>query len=329
MAPGKKQHKCGQCKLGIDNNASCILCDVCNLWVHSTCAGFSEDDMTTIRKLPSMSFICTTCKNNLATGGSRDEIANLSKKFDTLCDKFNTVIAKGTEDRDNITSKLDSAVSDIKKELNASVNSLKSDITKCNDHILKVESDIDARITLLEAENNMLHKKFNSTCIVINGLPDCLLNITETVIKLANFYNLEITYHDINQAMYINNKKSLLVKFNCLSIRNDIVNAYFKNLKARPLKAADIVPGSDFPASLLNHRIFINEHYSPAAAKLNSICVKLRKKGIISKYRIINANKPLASLTLPNNVKKELNIDGCAKLLDCAGAGVVGSSLVM
>lgn len=75
----------------------------------------------------------------------------------------------------------------------------------------------------------------------INGLSDCLGNVRNTIIDLASFYEIAINPQDINLAFYTTNKKSVLVKFNSVFLRDQIMGEYFKSIKSQPLKASDFI----------------------------------------------------------------------------------------
>lgn len=256
MAPAKKTHKCVVCKLAIGGTNS-IQCDICSSWVHGPCPGFSDKDMDKIDELPSMSFICVSCKSNISSGGVRD-ISNLNSKFDSLNAKMDAFITKGNEDREFIKQSFDNAVYSFKEELASCVKDLKNEIVDCNKLIKRVESETGAKLLSLEIVNNALYKKFNRSDIIIGGIPNCLDDVIATIINLAAFYDIRIISSDIHQACYINNKKMVFVKFNNVDVRDKIMKEYFKTLKTQPLKASDFVTDSSIPINLLNNRVFLN-----------------------------------------------------------------------
>lgn len=334
MAPGKKSYKCGICALNVSNNHDSIMCDVCSSWIHADCAGLSKEDVNKLDELECTSFICSPCKKRISSnnknninGSLKDEITNLNSKvdakFDDLNAKFDKLMSKCEDDRNFIKKAFDDAVSDFKKEMSTCVNALKDDIRECNTLIKNVESKTDDRMSNLETENNLLYMKFNRPDLIINGLPDCLKNVRNTIIDLASFYEISISPQDINLAFYTNNKKSVLVKFNSVFLRDEIMREYFKSIKTQPLKASDFITEPKIPVKLLDRRIFLNEHYSPAAGKLNAICLKLRHSKLVNKFKIINAVKPIAVLTLPDNKVVERDYNGCAELLKTIGEVVL------
>lgn len=303
MAPSKKVHKCGVCTSNIGSGICSIQCDVCSLWVHGSCAGISDADLDKFSDA-SVSFICSSCKSNMrSTGHSsvHDEVSNLNTKFDNL----NATLKQAFTD----------AVADLKGELSACVTALKADIINCSKLVTQVESSLSAKVAGLEAENNALYKKFNRADIVVGGLPNGLQNIPNAIIQLGSFYKTPVTLQDINYACYINNGKAILVKFNSVFLRDAIMKEYFSLMKTQPLLASNLVVDPMIPAAALTGRVFLNDHFSPAAGKLNAQCRKLLQNKIISKFRVINAAKPVAKLTMPDGEIVESDAMGCAELL--------------
>lgn len=322
MAPTKKTYKCAICSLSIGNQPGGIQCDVCLAWLHAGCVGIAEDDLSKFNVLDSISFICLLCKRNISSGdngGLKGEIPNLNSKFDAkfndLNNKFDSFITRGEDDRNFIKQAISEAVTDFRNEMSCSVKALKADITDSNKQIKQVETKSNDKFAAIENENNSLYLKFNRPDIVINGLPDCLKNIKTTIIDLASFYEISISPHDINLAFYTNNKRSVQVKFNSVFLRDEIMAEYYKTIKTQLLKASDFIVDPKIPMKLLDRRIFLNDHYSPAAGKLNATCLKLRQNKVINKFRIINSMIPKAVLTMPDNSVVERDLNGCTDML--------------
>lgn len=189
---------------------------------------------------------------------------------------------------------------------------MKSDIVDCGKRIDQVDTLTSARISLLETENNLLHKKLNRCDFVISGLPVGVKSITDVVIELGAFYGVPITLQDINLACFISGKGPL----NSAMQRDEIMSRYFRDMKTHPLKIADIVVDPDVLKESIDKRVFLNDHYSPAAGRLNTLCRKLLKDKIIRKFKLINANQPRAAITLSNKKEVEYNAVECAALRD-------------
>ncbi|KAI8123943.1 hypothetical protein CVS40_5780 [Lucilia cuprina] len=66
---------------------------------------------------------------------------------------------------------------------------------------------------------------------------------------------------------------------------------------------------------ILVSEFILNDHFSPAAGKLNGICKKLLGRKIISKYRILNNDILRAKLTMSDGKELVLDYSGCAGLL--------------
>lgn len=323
MAPRKKIDKCGICKHNIGNR-SCILCDVCSVWIHASCAGLAEEDIPKFYELDAMCFICALCKDKVAGGNNQGEISNLNKRFDDLCSKLDVFISKQNDERDSIKLAIVDAVSDLKNEMSTRFEAVKADIVECNNAIKQVESDTVNMVSELRLENNLLHLKLNRSDIMVNGLPECLQDIISTVVDLASFYEIQIAPTDITQACYISNKKAVLVRFNNVLVRDKIMKKYFETMKTQPLKSSAFVIDPNIPKTLLDKRVFLNDHFTPAAGKLNSLCRKLRQNRMILKFKLINAAKPVAKLTLLNNNIVEYDAQGCADLLRTGAVNFAG-----
>lgn len=105
----------------------------------------------------------------------------------------------------------------------------------------------------------------------------------------------------------MNNKKLILVKFNNVMVRDNVMKEYFK---LRSLTVKDILGGE------VASRVYLNDHYSPAASSLNNLCRKMLHLKIISKYRIVNADRLMAKLTLSDGKDVEYNMAECVEFLN-------------
>ncbi|KNC25473.1 hypothetical protein FF38_05860 [Lucilia cuprina] len=183
---------------------------------------------------------------------------------------------------------------------------MKSEILECNKLIANIDKSTSTKITALENENYVLHRRLNRADIIISGLPNGIENLFDPIIKIGSYYNISISKSDINHVCYIHQRKSVLVKFNNVFLRDNIMSAYFKT---RSLKVADVVEGN------IDLRIYLNDHYGPAAGKLNAICRKLLQKKVINKYRILNGDKLLVKLTMSDGSVVIHNAVECDSLL--------------
>ena len=156
-------------------------------------------------------------------------------------------------------------------------------------------------------ENNILHRSLNRGDIVLSGLPSGLTNLSTAVVKLCSFYDISITDRDINQVSYMNNKRLVLVKFINVSVRDSVMYRYYKQ---RSLTVKNILGGE------LTSRVYLNDHYSPAASELNKLCRKLMREKIIFKFKIFDADNVKAKLTMADGKDLVCDLDGCAALLE-------------
>lgn len=331
----------GVCKCGICGDAigrrNSIQCDVCESWIHQTCGNVSDADYALFSNNVMMKFICANCGKNPNRNQPTDEFRSLHKKLDDI-------LRKGQEDINSLKDSLNSAVDDIKSEMGSYMKEIKDDIVACNNRISNVEASTCSKISHLEEENHVLYKRLNRADIVIRGLPEGLEDLVPVVVALGAFFNIPVAGHDISHACYINFKKLVLVKFNNVFLRDNIMKEYFKS---RTLRRCNIIgddvvsENSDLNVSAINgaagnvaaaingatvaakitDRVFLNDHYSPAATRLNAACRKLLYDKAIKKYKIFNNDKLKAKITLLNG--RELEVHGAAEVDDMRSGGML------
>lgn len=146
--------------------------------------------------------------------------------------------------------------------------------------------------------------------MLIGGLPAGIEDLLAPVLSLGTFFNVPISSSDISHVSYISKKAQILVKFNNVHARDCIMKEYFKT---RSLKACDIMDGA---CRDLTNRVYLNEHYSPGAAYLNSICRKLQKQNIITKFKILNSHELKAKLMFPDGKVLFADVKNAASLLN-------------
>ncbi|KNC28449.1 hypothetical protein FF38_03735 [Lucilia cuprina] len=298
--PAAKIYKCGCCNDPIGKAQGSIMCSTCKLWLHLSCAKVSDKHLVLFKeKESSFSFTCAACLNNSHDDSSlRDEVRAIKTSLDDF-------IKKSQEDRDSYRNSLTEILSQFKNEVLASNKQLKEDILACNKLIYNIDSATTAKIKSLETENHVLYRRLYRGDIVLSGMPSGLDNLISTTISLCSFYDISISDRDINHVCYMGNNKLILVKFNCVSIRDRLMKAYFKT---RSLKVSDVIGGE------INSRVFLNDHHSPAASSLSAMCRKLKRQKSILKYTIINADKVLVKLTLIDGREVTYDADQCSGL---------------
>lgn len=314
MAP----KKCGVCDESVGKKNS-IQCDVCSIWVHQSCTVLSDQELDVIGKHTFLKFVCADCESN--NGLSKqvgDDISALNKKFDDM-------VSKAQEETTSVKNALAEAVVQIKSEMNSILSEMRSEVADCNKHIHSVDDKLSGKILALQIENHVLYKRMNRTNIIIRGLPPGLPDLVAAVVALGAFFNIPVAGHDINHVCYINNKRLILVVFNSVLLRDNIMREYFKTRTLRRSNIIDeILSTNDEPAGAdpnvggkITDRVYLNDHFSPAASKLNASCRKLLHDKVILKYKLYNNDKLRADLTLPSGKMVEVrDVVGCSKLRD-------------
>lgn len=306
MPGNRNQLLCGSCEVSVTKTQGSIMCKICCKWLHGTCANLTDKDLAALKAIKVSSFICAQCNTNLpnlrGSAGVSEDIQNLNKKLDTFitshCAELNVI---------------KTAIENMNAEMKECLTELKADIVKCNDRVKSVEasvSNLRNENEVLKMENNVLHRRINRSDFLISGLPEGLNDLVVTVIAVAACFNVMLTRSDVNLACYINSKRQILVRLNCAEHRDAIMKQYFKT---RSLRVCDIISG---PGNEVTSRVYLNDHYTPDASNLNSICNKLRRLNIISKYRILNGDRVKAKITLPDGKEIVRDVNECSLLLN-------------
>lgn len=302
--PGAKAAKCAICKLYISKTQGCIECNVCSKWVHGSCAKLSDSDLLALRGIKASAFICPVCEHNItnnrgSSGGASDDIRSLNLKLDAFMSSYHS-------DQSSLKTVLD----DIKSEMKSCFVDIKNDISQCKDRIIQVEASTSSKISALEAENNALHRRLNRADFLLGGLPEGLVDLVPPVIAVGAVFNVAITRQDIYHVCYIHKKKQILVKLNSVALRDNIMREYFKS---RTLRVCDVMTG---PGSDITSRVYLNDHYTPAAGHLNSICMKLRRINSITKFKILNGDQARVKVMFPDGKETVLSVNECSALLN-------------
>lgn len=59
--PGPVKYPCGSCSRPVKSNQKAVLCDSCNLWVHNTCSGLSDQMYHIFQNSSNCVWICPNC----------------------------------------------------------------------------------------------------------------------------------------------------------------------------------------------------------------------------------------------------------------------------
>lgn len=295
---------CGSCDEPVTKTQGSINCKICGKWLHAACAKLTEKDLTVLKSIKICAFICALCEPKLT-----DVRRSVSEDFSNLNSKIDMFIASHHEELKSIKSAIDS----MKDEMKSCLLEMNADIIRCNERVTCVESSVSSlkeENSALRSEVNSLHRRINRTDFLISGLPDGINDLVSHVIAVGAFYNIELTRRDVNLACYINRKKHILVKLNSASLRDDIMKEYFKS---RTLRVCDVLTG---PGDDITRRVFLNDHHTPAASRLNFICNKLRRQNIIIKYKIFDGDTVRAKITLADGREIVRDINECGSMLN-------------
>ncbi|KAI8124910.1 UBX domain-containing protein 6 [Lucilia cuprina] len=163
----------------------------------------------------------------------------------------------------------------------------------------------EGKFTEEDMDKTLYDLRFNRADIVINDLPAGMEDLVAVGVKIGSIHDVQISENDINHVCYFNNRKAILIKFNRVSLRDKIMKQY---LSSRSLTVRDVIGGD------IASRVYLNDHYSPAA-KLNAICRKLLNRKIISKYKTLNNDRVKANITMSGGDEVVLDCAGCSELL--------------
>lgn len=304
--------KCGTCNKNVTKSDSGVRCNYCRIWFHSICADISDELYKILgEKNGSLVYTCANClKNprespsNASSSEMRQCIEELDKKISANFSAFTAELR--TEQRD-LKDMIGSSISDIRADLSSSLKELQANIADCNNAIKHVETNTLEQISNLELENNRLHRRVNRADIVITGLPSGINNLFEPILSIFSHYKINADAKDINHCIYIQQGRSLLVKFNNVHLRDDLMKAYFKT---RSLMLSDVI-GTQVAA-----RVYLNDHLTPACNKLQTICRTLRKEGKIAWFRILNGDVPLVKIKFSDGSTKQCDFLQCCELRD-------------
>lgn len=300
--PATKVFKCVICQDSIGKTHGSIQCKICKQWLHLQCADVSEKHLALFKDRPkSFFFTCSGCADVCSDDRhTRDDVKAIKTSFDEF-------VKASKEDNTAFKNTMAQVLSDFKNEISLCIKEIKPDIVTCNKLIDKISASTTSKLSALETENNILHRRLNRGDIVVNGLPSGLNNLSSTVISLCNHYNIRISEQNLNHVCYMSDRKLILVKFNNVNVRDSLMKEYYKT---RSLKVKNILGGE------IESRVYLNDHFSPAASNLNSLCRKMMRQKIITKFKLINKDKPKAAITLCDGKEVVYDTSECADLLN-------------
>lgn len=161
------------------------------------------------------------------------------------------------------------------------------------------------KISNLELDNNKLHRRLNRADVVLSGMPLGIKCLTDHILTICLFYKLAADIKDINHCYYAQRNKLIIVKFNNIQLRDDLMRAYFKGPKLQLNHVID---------TEITARVYLNNNLTPAENKLQMQCRSLRKANKISWFRILNRDVPSAKIKFPDGKEVVLDAIQCSEL---------------
>ncbi|XP_046812617.1 uncharacterized protein LOC124421441 [Lucilia cuprina] len=215
------------------------------------------------------------------------------------------------------------------------ISELRSDIDFCHKNNKATES----KVSQLEIDNNVLHKRLNRCDIIATGMSHSN-NIMETIKSLGEFLDVTISDNDIQQCCFINKKGKILIKFNSVKKKDLLMEKYFKYGK---LKLSDFVKNDDNNELCnendksmdvqestendsngqnvnrkqkpnicdINSRVYLNDNLTPIERKLSYFCRKLKRTNKISKFQLLHNNIPKVKIVMPDGSNKYFSFWEC------------------
>lgn len=280
------------CGKNVTKSGGSVCCVICMKWFHSKCVSVTDDELKYISKCKGkFTFICNFCASSPFSKVDSD-VSELKGEIKTLSK--------------NLGSKLDTVLSKI-DNYDIAIHEIKDDISKCDQLINKVNDETCMKIKSLEQKNEVLQSRFNKQDIIINGLPREKINIRKAVLSICQILNGNVTESDLNVCCYINNRRSVLVKFNSLLKRNIIMQNYFKK---KNLTESEVFNNNG------KNRIYLNDHLTENGGKLSKLCRIMRRRNIIEKFRILNSDLPRVKIHLKDNSEKIFVYDECLQFFN-------------
>lgn len=294
---------CGSCNLDIGRKRS-LLCTTCDQWFHVECESVTKELFAMLDKNRNLSYTCKECLERPPTDASNSNALRqeMRMEFASLQKTLRSLAVDIRKEQDELKLKIDTVVSeigDIRAEFSNSVKLMRDEVDNCKKLIAANDDSTSKKFNELELLNHSLYFRSCRSEIVITGLSSSLINLNEAVIKMCNHFKVSINDNQITKAVYIKNKKSVLVKFSEITTRDKIMSEYFR---FKSLTRSDIEGGTT------TTRVFLNDNYSPLVNKLLRICWKLTKDKHINRYSIINREIPKAKIVMPDGDIKTLSL---------------------
>ncbi|KNC24264.1 hypothetical protein FF38_12380 [Lucilia cuprina] len=295
---------CGVCNIDVGTGRKrSLLCRTCNTWFHVDCEGVSKDVFSTLDKNRNLLYTCKECTENPPDPDNdnlfKEEIRKEFAAFKKLL-RLHEIDMK--KDQAEINMKLETVVSEIRKEISTRMDEIKDEVKDCKQLVNLNDKMMRKKFNELELQNHVFQSRLNRSDIIITGLSNDLQNLTETVKSLCSYLKVDIMPDDILNVVYIRKRNAVLVKFGRISTRDKIMSQYFQE---KSLNRSHVEGGN------ICTRVYLNDNYSSLAQKFLRICWKLAKDNRITHYSIINRELLKAKLTMPNGDIRTMTFNEC------------------
>lgn len=322
----KKNAYVCSCGKNVTKTQRSVGCTLCGSFFHIKCVGFTDDQHAVFHKNKVVfSYVCNQCRydndgDNLAdppvsepkqppapddlSQSMRNLTLELEKQFKEHSRTFEQKVYASIAALD---TKMVQLFDKFRKEQKEATENLKAELAHNENFMKQMDTSLSKRILSLETQNNILQRRLNRSNIVIKGLSRNIRDLRGMFVKIAACCSISLTNMDIQHITYFSSGKAVLVKLNSVQARDEIMVNFSK---IKYLLRKDIEGGDS------ESRILLCDHFTPAAANLVAISVKLREKRCILNYKFINADMPKVMVMLPNNVRKTLNINDCLDMFN-------------
>lgn len=308
--------KCPGCNKNVTKTSKSIACAYCAKYFHISCTKVTPEQHAFALKNKVLCYICEHCSRMPKYCDIQDSLRNgfssiLACLEEKLEAKFNENKRKLDEQLENGLKLLDERINEISFHgplINAEeVDQIKSDTKSCFDLVNVVDKAADRRMASLERHNNILQRRMNRSNIVIVGLPKNIKDLRQHILKICLLCKVEVSCKEIQHCTYFASGKKVLVKFNSVQVRDEVMINYHKN---RNLKLKDVIGGA------LQSDVYLNDHLTDSARTLIAVCRKLKEKNKIAKYTYKNYDVPKVRVKMMDNSEKTLIYEQCLELLD-------------
>lgn len=255
MNSEQKNGTCSICLEKITDENMGIRCCKCYKRFHLTCG---KIDLNKYKKDSLTNWGCVSCIQNQEIKqlirqqeSKLKEIENLSNSFKNLSTEF---VSLKNSIPQLIIEKMNAAVETSVSELKVVVSGVASKHTKLT-------------LTLYSIERNDYRRD-----ITVSGLPSTIAppDFNNLIERIGSFHNVNFSISDVYSCFWINKKKTLLIKFNSLLIRDQLMREYYKK-KSISLK--------DVFDCEISSRVYLNDNYPDQLRKMIIYAKKNKEAG--------------------------------------------------